>query len=343
MSADRERDSSRGADGEGTSAWAVLHDLLVELSDASRAGALLSSALGASKADSPPTSVDAVLAFAEAHLLPFVRAAVGAPAAAAFMATLEAKLSATGHAVVQQSGRRRRDERDTMPAPSLTPPTPSVPPMRKRLPSISGDVRRPIALLVAANALERSALARALVQTGVDVRSIETTAALATMLAGEDVVRLAIVDLDRDDAPSVLAALAESRPGLAVVARTGGGAVDAARAAGLNVVYTYARRHPPADAIERIREYAMREDPAATPADHAASDASRADFARVPRLAVAFEDVGWFELDVDADVLVRNVDGEADLATTALRCGLAPDDALRIVRTLVERGILVFE
>ncbi len=333
----RDPSASRSG-GEGTSAWAILHELFVEiLGDAGRVGVLLSTALAASGLESPPTSGDAVVTFAKTHLLPLVRDEVGARTAVAWIAQLESRLAAVPPATTQESGRRRRDQRDTVPVPPPPkPPLPvTLPPFRKKLPSITGDERRPVALLVGAHALERSGLARALVQAGIDVRSVETVQALATMLAGESAVRLAIVDLDGADAKSIVSTVAASRPDLPVVARTaqGGVSADEASAAGMKVVYAYARRQPPPDVVERIRALAMPEEPASAPPP--------TDLVRTPRLIVAIEDIGWYGLDDGALGLVRAMDGVADLATLALRCGLTPDDALRIARALVTQGILV--
>ena len=329
--------SASHSGGDGTSAWAILHELFVEtLGDARRVGVLLSSALAASGLESPPTSGDAVVTFAKTHLLPLVRDEVGARTAVAWIAQLESRLAALPPATPQESGRRRRDQRDTVPVPPQKPPIPvTLPPFRKKLPSITGDERRPVALLVGARALERSGLARALVQAGIDVRSVETVQALATMLAGENAVRLAIVDLDGEDAKSIVSTVVASRPDLPVVARTaqGGVSADEASAAGLKVVYAYARRMPPPDVVERIRALALPEEPASAPPP--------TDLVRTPRLIVAIEDIGWYGLDAGALGLVREMDGVADLATLAHRCGLTPDDALRIARALVTQGVIV--
>jgi hypothetical protein len=268
VSAARRQSSSGGARGEGTSAWAILRELVVEtIGDATHADGLLSSAISASNLESPPTSADGVVSFAKTHLLPLLRDEAGARIAVAMIATLESSLSSLRRAGTAESGRRRRDDHDTLPPSPLAPSTPTLPPMRAKQPSITGDERRPVALLIGADALERSALARALVQAGLDVRSIDTADALATMLARGDAVRLAIVDVDRDDAESIFAALAESRRDVPIVARTSGrgGTLDDARTADLKIVYSYARHRPPADVIERIRECAMHDDPASLP------------------------------------------------------------------------------
>jgi hypothetical protein len=62
----------------------------------------------------------------------------------------------------------------------------------------------------------------------------------------------------------------------------------------------------------------------------------------IPSLAIAREDLDWFELPKLARHLLRHVDGEAPLAVICARIGLKVPQALRLLEGLSRDGALVW-
>lgn len=60
----------------------------------------------------------------------------------------------------------------------------------------------------------------------------------------------------------------------------------------------------------------------------------------VPRLAVAREDLEWFELPAQARRLLEHVDGEATVGTISERAAVAILDATELFDELVREGIV---
>jgi hypothetical protein len=359
---------------EHTTPWAVLTLLLVQTAGPRNAGSLLEKALAEAHLAGLPSSAGDVVAFVRQHLLPaFVASGLGLERAIVLLEQLEFRLWQDGHRDVPRpvadpvaprpplpSGVHVRVERASKAAPPDSPPAPvpgeeAEPPARRVLPRlatptgsresvpVTGDETRPRVLLLGADALERASLARALVWEGFDARSAENLEELEQVLRTER-PRLAVVDLQRRDASLLLKKLAaiNPAPALVVCANDPARARAAAREAGLEVLHVYSPCTSRRERIQRICECAAaRRDVDAPPAGEAPVRALK----RIPRAAVAAEDVGWlaFELETDVAAFLANVDGQADIETIARRCGLASGDGARIAEELAAQGALVLE
>jgi hypothetical protein len=60
----------------------------------------------------------------------------------------------------------------------------------------------------------------------------------------------------------------------------------------------------------------------------------------IPSLAVAREDLEWFDLSHDVRELLRHVDGEATLSVVCERAGRTVDDGILLVEQMVRDGVL---
>jgi hypothetical protein len=234
------------------------------------------------------------------------------------------------------------DEQAEPPARRVLPRLEPTADSRESIPA-TGDETRPSVLLLGADALERASMARALVWEGFEARSAETVEELEVVLRTEQ-PRLVVVDLQRRDASLLLAKLAAMKPAppLVVSADDPARARAAAREAGLEVLHVYSPCTARRERIQRIVECAAaRRDVVAPPAGEAPVSAVK----RIPRAAVAAEDVGWlaFELESDAAAFLAVVDGQADIETIATRCGLGPGDGVRIAEALAAQGALLLE
>lgn len=205
---------------------------------------------------------------------------------------------------------------------------------------------RPLVLLVDADALSRSRLARALVSEGFDVRL-----ALGDFDDAER-PRLAIVHLDEQSGKrsGILRALLDGYPKVPVMLRAEHPAAAAAHAQrlGLKVVQAFPSTESFKDVIARAREMVVGRARTLAPPS---SEDGRASFERlkpkalrrVPILLVAREDVGWFDGDPQEKALLASIDGRSDLHALALRCGLDEPTALRLVDALVARELVALE
>jgi ActR/RegA family two-component response regulator len=203
---------------------------------------------------------------------------------------------------------------------------------------------RPLVLLVDADALSRSRLARALVTEGFDVRL-----ALADFDDAER-PRLAIVHLDAQPAggSGILAALLDRCPKVPVMlcAAHPEAAAIQARRLGLHVARALATTDSFGQVIARAKE--MFFSVASTLRPPAAEDDGRSSFERikpeatrrVPVLLVSRGDVGWFDGDPQERALLASVDGRSDLHALAIRCGLDEETALKVADALITRGLL---
>ncbi len=205
---------------------------------------------------------------------------------------------------------------------------------------------RPLALLVDADALSRSRLARALVSEGFDVRL-----ALGDFDDAER-PRLAIVHVD-DEAgkrSEILRALLDGYPRVPVMLRAPHPEVAAAHAQrlGVQVARAFSSADSFRDLIARAKEMVLG---IARTMPPPGADEDRSSFerlkpealGRVPTLLVAHEDVGWFDGDPQEGALLQAIDGHSDLRALAERCGLDEPTALRLVDALVTRGLVALE
>lgn len=202
---------------------------------------------------------------------------------------------------------------------------------------------RPLVLLVDADAVGRSRLARALVTEGFDVRL-----ALADFDDAER-PRLAIVHLDARSGTGseILRALLDGCPRVPVMLRAARPETAAvqARRLGLQVARAFASTDSFGDVIAGAKELVVGVARTIRPP---AEDDGRSSFERikpealrrVPILLVSHEDVGWFEGDPQQSALLCSIDGHSDLYALALRCGLDEAAALKVADGLIARGLV---
>jgi hypothetical protein len=60
----------------------------------------------------------------------------------------------------------------------------------------------------------------------------------------------------------------------------------------------------------------------------------------IPSLAVAREDLEWFDLTAEVRDLLRHIDGEATLATVCTRASRPLDEGVALAEQLVRDGVL---
>jgi hypothetical protein len=208
---------------------------------------------------------------------------------------------------------------------------------------------RPLVLLVEADVLSRSRLARALVSEGFDVR--------LTLGDFDDAERprLAVVRVDREfgNASGILPALFHGYPSVPVLLRADDPAAAAghARQLGLQVVLAFPSTASFKDILACAKETAIGAAdtiPPPTPpppaGDRTSSERLKSEaLRRVPILLVSRADVGWFDGDPQEGALLASVDGRSDLHALSIRCGVDDATALRVVDALVVRGIVALE
>jgi hypothetical protein len=204
---------------------------------------------------------------------------------------------------------------------------------------------RPLVLLVDADAVSRSRLARALVSEGFDVRL-----AIGDFDDAER-PRIAIVHLDAESAQrsEILHALLDGCPKVPVMLRASYPEAAAAHAQqlGLQVVHAFSSTDSFGDIIARAKQLVVgvsRTVP--PPAKDGRSSFERLKpeaLRRVPILLVGKADVGWFEGDPQEAALLKSVDGHSDLYALAVRCGLDEPTTLKIVDALVMRGLVALD
>jgi hypothetical protein len=64
-------------------------------------------------------------------------------------------------------------------------------------------------------------------------------------------------------------------------------------------------------------------------------------FSRIPKLAVGAQDLKLLVLDHREGFLVSRVDGKSTIETILDVCAMSADEALELLESLVERGVLV--
>jgi len=205
-------------------------------------------------------------------------------------------------------------------------------------------------LLVDADGLRRSRLARALVTEGFDVR----------ITIGEfddsERPRLAIIHVDQESGKrsGILRALLDGYPRVPVMLRAAHPAAAAAHAQqlGLQVVQAFPSTESFKDVIARAKEMVIgtaRTIPPPPPLSPAAGGGTSSErlkpeaLRRVPILLVSREDVGWFDGDPQEGALLAIIDGRSDLYALSIRCGVDEATALRLADALVARGIVALE
>jgi hypothetical protein len=337
---------------QNTTPFAVFTLLLVQTAGPKNASSLLETALAEAHLAALPSTAADVVAFVRNHVLPqFVANGLGLQRAIVLLEKLELQLSQPGQRDVPRpvadpaaprpplpSGVQLRVAGASEGASSDSPPRP----VRESIP-VAGDETRPRVLLLGADALDRASLARALVWEGFDARSAENLEELEQVLRTER-PRLAVVDLQRRDARLLLRKLAAMNPApaLVVCAHDPARARAAALEAGLELLLVYSPCTSRRERIQRICECVAARGAVDAPS---AGEAPTGAVKRIPRAAVAAEDVGWLalELESDAAAFLASVDGQTDIETIARRCGLAPADGARIAEELAAQGTLLLE
>jgi hypothetical protein len=233
-----------GGSHEQSPAQSALVALLeMAYGSAAYAEAAIAHALSLAGRDELPAAAGDVVAFARAHLTATLAAEVGPRLTMALLDDLVARL-----------------EPATADATSLPPVSMPRPVARVRLAPASRPrvVARPRVVLVDADRVGRTALARAMVRADWEVTVVESVGDLVAMLASGDPVDAAIVDAQHPSAHTIVEALAAERPGVTVVARS----ADAARARTLLTSLGLARHDvrsrdaPPEELIEAVRRAA---------------------------------------------------------------------------------------
>jgi hypothetical protein len=209
---------------------------------------------------------------------------------------------------------------------------------------------RPLVLLVDADGLRRSRLARALVTEGFDVR----------ITLGEfddsERPRLAIVHVEKESAggSGILRALVDGYPRVPIMLRAAHPAAAEAQAQqlGLQVVQAFPSNESFKEIIARAKEmvigtaHTIPPPPPTLPSPGGDSSSERLKpeaLRRVPMLLVSREDVGWFDGDPQEGALLALIDGRSDLYALAVRCGVDEATALRLADALVARGLVALE
>ena len=204
---------------------------------------------------------------------------------------------------------------------------------------------RPLVLLVDADALTRSRLARALVSEGFDVRL-----ALKDFDDAER-PRLAIVQLDAQSGtrPEILRALLDGHPKVPVMLRASNPAAATALAQqlGVQVVQAFSSNESFKEVTARAKEMVIGTAHTIPPPPSTERDGRSSTerlkpetLRRIPILLVSREDVGWFDGDPQEGALLARIDGRSDLYALAIRCGVDDATALRLVDALVARGLV---
>jgi hypothetical protein len=205
---------------------------------------------------------------------------------------------------------------------------------------------RPLVLLVDADALNRSRLARQLVSEGFDVR------VAIDEFDDAERPRLAIVHVEEPSGTrsEILRALLDRHPKVPVMLRAANPAAATAHAQqlGVQVVQAFSSTESFKDLIARAKEMvvgtAHTVPPPPTERDRSSVERLKPEaLRRVPILLVSREDVGWFDGDPQEGQLLASIDGHADLHALSIRCGVDDVTALRLVDELVARGLVALE
>lgn len=171
--------------------------------------------------DELPLTGPEIVAFVRAHLMTLLSDQIGPRLTMALIDDLVEKLEGGGDA--EASGE----------AQSSTPPPASIPRPIARLrprPGSSPRVKPQAAvLLVDADRVARSAVARALLRAKWDVTAVDTAAELDSALQSGESIDLLLIDGNHPEAEAMLEAILSDRPSVGVVIRSG----DASRSRAL--------------------------------------------------------------------------------------------------------------
>jgi hypothetical protein len=230
---------------------AALHRILLAAYGAEELVAgVIGSAMVTANRTSVPKGPRELIDFVKGHVLPIASADLGPRIAMALLDELaqELELELSDAFDVPFPGTEAGShERSSLAAPRL--------PTGLTSPPVSGARVRPSVLLVDANRFQRSALARALVADGFDVRVSETVASLAAELSSSEPLHLVVVDTDHPQIEALLERLVDSRPDLPVLAtaRAFGPATATLRAAGVQAFDVRLKDAPMDDVLGLIK------------------------------------------------------------------------------------------
>jgi hypothetical protein len=197
----------------------------------------------------------------------------------------------------------------------------------------------PVVLLVEPSALRRAALARALAAAGFYVRSLES---LGTILRP----RFAIVnleDLREKDADTLLAALLGTYLDVPLILRSSdpAHAEAGARILGLNVALSLAKDALERDVVAHVCRWSRSGLAGGNDGRESCERLVPAALKGVPVLAVARDDLGWYETEPENATFLASIDGKRSLEAIAACSGLAPSVVMSVARALVEEGVVV--
>jgi hypothetical protein len=230
-----------GGSHEQSPAQSALVSLLeMAYGSAVSAEVAIAHALSLAGRDELPAAAVDVISFARAHLTATLTAEVGPRLTMALLDDLVARLEPS--------------DADAASVPPVSMPRPVA---RVRLAPASRPrvVTHPRVVLVDADRVGRTVLARAMVRADWEVTVVESVADLAAMLASGDPVDAAIVDAQHPSAHTIVEALAVERPGVTVVARSADAASARALLTSLRVTRQDVRSRdaPPEELIEAVR------------------------------------------------------------------------------------------
>jgi hypothetical protein len=180
-----------------------------------------------------PTTGLELVAFVRAHLLEPMTDHIGARLTMALVTDLEAQLD------------------PTVPGSVLEPSVPPTSLTRSvRQPPTSGAAPKMAVVLIDADRVGRTSLARALLRGACEVLVADVPADLETALDAADPVDVALVDANHPAALAIVQLLAQRRPGVPVVVRTGDSVGTLARLAQVTAAKIDVRpRHAAADEL----------------------------------------------------------------------------------------------
>jgi hypothetical protein len=198
---------------------------------------------------------------------------------------------------------------------------------------------RQVVLLIEPSAHHRTALARALVAAGFEVRSLDNLGTARTP-------RFAIVNLEdwkEKDADALLAALLDAHREVPLVLRSSDPTEAEAgyRTLGLNVALSFAKDALEREVVARVCQWFRSGSAGGDDGRKSAELLAPALLKRVPTLVVGREDLRRYKPDPDQASFLASIDGRRNVEAIATRTGMTQSEVLSVARKLVEQRIVV--
>jgi hypothetical protein len=194
--------------------------------------------------DDLPLTGPEIVAFVHAHLVPLLTDQIGPRLTMALLDDLGEKL---GVEPSDASGEIQ----------SSVPPPASIPRPIVRMRSASSPRVKPkfSVVLVDADRVGRSAVARALLRAKWNVTAVDTAADMATALQAGEPIDVLLIDAHHAELETILASVLSARPSVALVIRSWDAARSRALLAGLGAERFEVRSHdaPPEELLEAAR------------------------------------------------------------------------------------------